>query len=145
MASMLKVKGMDKVLRNLKNVQRIDSNKYARGLKKAGEFLQRKSMQMVPVHKGNLKAGAFTRSVGFGFNTVVTVGYVADYAVYVHENIDAVHGLAFNIKYAKEISTASTSAQKKMFFNRGKNQQAKFLETPLRQNVLEIFKIVARG
>src|SRR5208283_1222248 len=34
----------------------------------------------------------------------VIVGYTANYAVYVHENLEAAHGQAYNIKYAAKIA-----------------------------------------
>ncbi len=53
----------------------------------------------------------------------VSVGYVANYAVHVHENLEALHGAAYNAAYGG----------KPGFKSRGPNQQAKFLERPARQ------------
>jgi hypothetical protein len=64
-----------------------------RGLTKAGLWLLRESMKVVPVDTSALKNSApnVTRKEGSGFNTVFIVGYGMDYAVYVHENINARH------------------------------------------------------
>lgn len=112
------------------------------GLKKAGLFLQGESMRIVPVDKGNLRASAFTRSEGDNTpNVDVTVGYTANYAIFVHENLDAAHGAAFNAKYARELAHARSLRRRRkggttgpFAHNRGENQQAKFLESPLRWN-----------
>jgi hypothetical protein len=68
----------------------------------------------------------------------VVVGYTAAYAVYVHENLEAAHGAAYNAKHAAEISAGKTKSSKtkkgwKGATSRGPNQQAKFLEQPARE------------
>ena len=69
------------------------------GLTLAGLFLQRKSMEIVPIDTGNLRGGAFTRKEGQRYNTRVFVGYTAKYAVYVHEDPDARHKEGKSYKY----------------------------------------------
>lgn len=56
-------------------------------------------------------------------NGNVNVGYAASYAVAVHENLEAAHGEAFNVKHRGE----------KGFTSRGPGQQAKYLEQPFRE------------
>lgn len=68
--------------------------------------------------------------------TSVVVGYTANYAVYVHENLQAVHGAAFNAKYSAEIDRG-------VEHSRGPNQQAKFLEQPARELKQEFQRIIA--
>ena len=72
----------------------------------------------------------------------VVVGYTAAYAVYVHENLEAAHGTAYNAKYAAEISQGQMVNKKgrvvkkkgwKGRTSRGPEQQAKFLEQPARE------------
>jgi len=58
-----------------------------RGLLKVGLYLQGESQSIVPVDLGNLRASAFTRQTGHGFQTEVRVGYTAEYSIYVHEMI----------------------------------------------------------
>lgn len=126
-----------------------------RGLKKAGVFLQRESQKIVPVQLGNLKNSAFTRSVEPGH---VVVGYTANYAVYVHENLEAAHGLDFNLKHADKINSRSRAVYhkdgrisvrygtaKSGWFPRNEKQQAKFLERPMREKMQEILWLIAES
>lgn len=84
---MSKVEGIDKMLRALVEKKVGMERGAERGLIKAGLLLQRASQKMVPVLTGNLKRSAFTRRQPGtkGFETVVHVGYTAEYAIYVHE------------------------------------------------------------
>ncbi len=117
MARLTNVTGMTQVLSRLRTSKLTTAVGVQRGLKKAGHFLQRKSQQVAPVDTGNLKGGAFTRNVGgTGFATDIIVGYVADYAVYVHENLQAKHKTG---------------------------KQAKYLEQPARDSKNEIFGMIA--
>ncbi len=119
MALVLKITGMNKVLKKMKKAGAGYEQKVERGLKNAGLFVQGESQRIVPVDTTNLKGGAFTRNVGGGgLKTDVVVGYVADYAVYVHENLDARHK---------------------------PGKQAKFLESVVRKERSEIFRIIAKG
>jgi len=119
MASMIKITGMRQVLSNMKKATGTFGKKFERGCKNAGLFVQRESQKIVPVDTGNLKGGAFTRNVGGKeWDVDVIVGYVADYAVYVHEDLDAKH-------------------------NPG--QRAKYLEAVFKEQRDEIFRIVAAG
>ena len=126
-----------------------------RGLKKCGLLLQRESMKIVPVDKGNLKASVFTRSENDNTPFVVVyVGYTAAYAIYVHENLDALHGAAFNIIYANQLAAYRERGRKGLLImrlagdgpfshSRGLSQQAKFLERPFRRlhdTFIEIMK-----
>jgi len=107
------------------------------GLKRAGLLVQRESMKEVPVDTGNLRGSSFCRNVGgAGFSADVGVGYTASYAVFVHENMDAAHGEAFNKKYAEEIARETMN-------NRGPKQKAKFLEDPVKRLRRHVLLIVA--
>ncbi len=139
MAKLASISGIDEIIKNLKRIDAQIARGVARGLKRGGLLLQRESQKIVPVDKGPLKASAFTRNVGgSGFKTDIIVGYTAGYAVYVHEDLEAAHGAAFNEKYAKQIA----NSKNKRFRSRGVNQQAKFLEQPARQLKQEILKII---
>lgn len=70
-----------------------------KGLIRAGLFLQRASQKVVPVDTGVLRASVATIPTGEGFNTEVTVGYGTDYAIYVHENLEARHKPGKTAKY----------------------------------------------
>lgn len=145
MAFVVEFKGVDKVISNLRRSSTVTARGLARGLTEAGRYLQRESQKIVPVHTGALKGSAFTRNVGGpGFDTDIVVGYTVGYAVYVHEDLEKAHGKLFNIKHAFEIAGARTKAQRKLWFNRGENQQAKFLEMPARQQRKELIRIIRR-
>lgn len=152
MASMIQLKGMDKVLSNLKTAgKRIESG-IGRGLVKGGRFLQSESQKVCPVLTGNLRGSAFTRRLG---DKHVIVGYTAEYAAYVHEDLDKAHGRAFNIKHAEKIAQRAERAARRRrgkrpsnvivdpYFIRGENQQAKFLEQPAKEKRDKILQIVA--
>lgn len=141
MAKICKITGLNTVIRNLTKSKKVLGTGVARGLKKGGLHLQRKSQEIVPVDLGNLKGSSFCRNVGGkGFDTDIVVGYgseACDYAVFVHEDLDKAHGKLFNVKYAKEIAAGTMS-------NRGENQQAKFLESPARKGKRRIIRIIQK-
>lgn len=115
----------------------------AANLLKAGYFLQRESMKIVPVHTGVLRASANTRAIGNGLDREVRVGYGTNYALRVHEDLEAAHGTDFNTKHAERIAAAP--AGDKYWFLRGPNQQAKYLEQPIREKWDRLRQIVRGG
>jgi len=144
---MIDIKGSAEVIANLDTKLRKRAGRgVERGLKSAGKFLLRKSKEIVPVQTGKLKGSSHITKVGSGLRTSVFVGYTADYAVWVHEDLDKAHGAAFNRKYADLIATRSQRAarRRKMgltttvandpYFKRGEYEQAKYLEKPARDN-----------
>lgn len=162
MATSLEIKELKKFVKRLEKAGARIQSRAERGLIDAGSFLQGESMKIVPVQTGYLRASAFVRKVGPGH---VIVGYAAAYAAYVHENPNAAHGQAFNIKHAERISRANTrltftegeplqsgvtrrvSGQKSgtrrsTYFNRGPNQQYKFLEKPARERRDDMLRII---
>lgn len=169
MASVAKLEGVNKFINNLKKQVAIIGTKVEAGLAKGGLLLQRESMKIVPVDLGPLRESAFCRKTGSGINTVVRVGYTMAYAIYVHENPNALHGEAFNQAYAKELKAYKTAKAKKkrnaaldkkkklaelmdlaepsarpspFRKSRGKNQQYKFLEKPAREKRKEIVAVI---
>lgn len=106
-----------------------------RGLKRAGLLLLRYAQKIVPVEFGLLKASGFVRVEGYGMAARVNVGFTAAYAIYVHENLDAAHGAAYNTKYADDIKAGRKKA-------RGPNQQAKFVERPAREHRPELLAVI---
>lgn len=113
----LRVEGAAKVIANLKKAKVGMGKKVERALLKAGLFLQRESQKIVPVDTGNLKNSAVTQKEGKRFNTEVFVGYTANYAIFVHEDLTARHK---------------------------KGKTAKFLEGPARKNKAKIQEIIAK-
>lgn len=102
--------------------------KLRQGLVEAAKLLLRRANLLVPVDTGVLKASGFVRLVGSLSEPRVLIGYTANYAIYVHENLDAKHGAAFNTAYAALIAKGRTHV-------RGAAQQAKFLEAPMRDTI----------
>ena len=100
------------------------------GLKLAGLLLQRDSQSHVPVEFGPLKASAYTRATGKGFDTVVDVGYTAAYAVYVHELV------------AMKLKGQPRPSGRGQFWDPQGQAQAKFLEEPARRLTPEMSRII---
>ena len=120
MAKLVKVTGMPSVIAKMKRATKGYGKRFERGAKKAALFLERKATEVVPVDKDILRPGVETRNVGgSGFKADVIVTYGPnEYAVYVHEDMNAKH-------------------------KPGKT--AKFLEQPALDNKDELFKMVAKG
>jgi len=132
------VTGLPELIAKLKKVNGNTGLGVEIGLKRGGLLIERKSQDEVPVDLGNLKASSFARVLGGkGFTIDVGIGYTAAYAVYVHENTDAVHGDDFNTKYADQIANPGSPIH-----SRGSGQKAKFLEDPARTNRKAILKMV---
>lgn len=132
MAIINHIEGVRQVLENLKKEEQRLGERISRALKIAGLTLQRASQEVVPVHFGVLKASAFTRSTGSGYDTVVTVGYTASYAIYVHEAVGMV---------LKGQPRTGEGAKGRYWDPQGK-AQAKFLEEPARRLAPELTKII---
>ncbi len=144
----------------------------SRGLKRAALTVIRYSLQIVPVDTGHLRATWFVRHTGTGFDTEVRFGYTAEYAVYVHEIVTNLHGAAYNAAYIREIKGTGVAGARdargkflkknqwsdlavrrgyhkdpdtgkaKKANPRGENQQAKYLEQPIRERWNEMRMIV---
>lgn len=100
------------------------------GLKLAGLLLQRDSQSHVPVEYGPLKASAYTRAVGKGFDTVVDVGYTASYALYVHEQVGMV------------LKGQPRPSGRGAFWDPQGQAYAKFLEEPMRRLIPAMNRII---
>lgn len=158
MAKNLNITGIKAMLRKLGGVQKGYEARANRGLVDGGLLLQGESQDIVPVQFGPLRASAFTRLVA---KLHVIVGYTSLYAVFVHENKKAAHGQAFNRKHREAISRANKrlvfnasgqvtgqragERRSGTFFNRGEDQQAKFLEKPFKDKKVrrEILNVLA--
>lgn len=111
-----KVQGLDKLAVNLnivgdsKGAAGAIANKLSgaveAGLKAAGLYIQLESQKIVPVDEGILHNSAFTRAEppkGGGLKTTVRVGYTAEYAVYVHEDMNANHKPGKTAKFIERV------------------------------------------
>ena len=148
MAKLTKVTGMQGVLRKLSSAKGVIASNVGRGLKKGGLHLLAATDKYTPVQLGNLRNSKFCRNVGgFGFDVDIVVGFTANYAATVHEDMEKAHGEKFNIRHAEEIAAAAGTPRgtaKGGMFMRGEDQQAKFLERPAREERRPILKIIHR-
>lgn len=84
---MAKLKGLDKVLRNLnKQIGGLKDRSDA-GLLAAGLIIQREAQKRVPIEYGNLRGSAYTQPHPEKKH-VVQVGFGSSYAAAVHENME---------------------------------------------------------
>jgi len=134
------IKGIEKVVTNMKNTTGITTVQFASNMFQAGKFLQKTSEELVPIDTGDLRKSAYTRLFKDGWFTNVVVGYAIEYAAYVHEDLDKAHGDRFNIKNAAEIAAGRSGYKMKR-----PDEQAKFLERPAREHTATILAIVMRG
>jgi hypothetical protein len=111
----MSVQGLSEIRKAFADYKEVPAKKLRKGLIRAGLFLQRESQKIVPVEFGVLKNSANTRAEESGLDTEVVVSYGTDYAIYVHENLEAGHK---------------------------SGKQAKYLEQPLREKRNEMRKIV---
>lgn len=132
MAIINRIEGVKQILDNLRKEDQKLGQRMEGALKRAGLTLQRESQSLVPVHFGNLKASAFTRAEGTGYATVVSVGYTAAYALYVHEAVGMV---------LKGQPRTGQGAKGRYWDPQGK-AQAKFLEEPSRRLAPELTRII---
>jgi len=144
----MSVQGLKEITRAI-NQHKIKTIKgLRRGLHEGARYLLRQSNQLVPVgDTGLLKASGRALLHGSGLQSEAWVSYGTEYAIYVHENLEAAHGAAFNAKYEAERKAAKTPAQKKRFAKKGDKQTAKFLEIPARDSShrQQIKKLIRHG
>lgn len=126
----VKVKGLDTLLKNLnKEIQKIEGNT-RKGLSKAGLFIKAEAQERAPVDYGVLRNSAFSQisPVTFKGYPVVTVGFTAKYAAWVHEMPMKLKGLP-----------RTSGSKKGVYWQGGEN---KFLEKAVKWNVKEILNII---
>lgn len=133
MPNLTRVTGVRTVIGNLMRADQRFRRGVSLGLKKGGLFVQRLSQKEVPVEFGPLKASAFTRAEGLGFQTKVTVGYTAFYALFVHEAVGMV---------LRGLPRLPNPPHKGRYWDPQGKGKAKFLEDPVRYNRDEIGNIV---
>ena len=105
MAKLVHITGMDNIFRNLKKANIKIGKGLSKGLKRGGLLIQRESMRIVPVDLNNLRPSASTDNIGgegFATDIVVHYGAGANYAVYVHEDLEARHKPGKSAKYLEK-------------------------------------------
>lgn len=114
----MSVQGVKEIARAIKRHEKAAVKGLRKGLYRGGLFLQRESQLIVPVDTSALKNSANTRLTGQGLSSAAVVSYSTEYAVYVHEDLEARHK---------------------------PGKAAKFLEKPLREKRGRIMEIVEEG
>ena len=101
---------------------------------RAGAFVMRDIQKnRVPIDTGALRASGDFRTEKIAKQYRAILYFTAAYALFVHENLEAAHGAAFNAKHG------STPGQRL----RGVGQQAKFLERGIVENMDELRRMLA--
>jgi hypothetical protein len=106
------------------------------GVHKATETLGLLAEYVTPIDTGKLADSQAILYEGQGFNTVGHIQYTDPKAAAVHEDLSFRHGEVYNQHYATEIAMGITHARRPQ-------EQAKFLEAPLRDNQAMLQKIIA--
>lgn len=83
----VRVDGLGEAVKQLNIVLNRKRNLTQAGLKEAGLMIQREAQKMTPVETGKLRSSAYTRKA-MGGGIAVEVGFSAEYALWVHENMD---------------------------------------------------------
>lgn len=146
MAVITKVSGLNTVKINLRRATMKQKNGLSAGILRACLLVLEESKKLVPVDYGFLKGSGGVRMRGGNWasgdiKVEGVVMYLQEYAIYVHENPDALHGAAFNAYYAKQLAAHPKTGPFR--HNRGANQQYKFLEKPFRMLRGTIRQIIA--
>lgn len=91
MARRTKVVGFDKVVNNLKREVRGINNRSAKGLIEAAIIIRRdmdKTPPLIPIDTGNLRHSWFTQMLNLPQGKGIIMGFSANYAAFVHENME---------------------------------------------------------
>lgn len=83
----MRLEGMGALQASLNTLRLRTAAHYQAGVREAAEFLLEKSNEVVPFDTGYLKSTGYATVVGVGFFAKGEVGYTAEYALYVHENV----------------------------------------------------------
>jgi hypothetical protein len=103
-------------------------------------YILNQCAKIIPIKTARMANTGFGRVRGSGFQAIAEVGYGTHYALYVHEDLDKVHGEAFNVKYAAQIAAGTETARRPQ-------EQAKFLSDPIARARRDgsLARIVQRG
>lgn len=126
----IKLEGVGNVMKALRRYKNKTAIRFQKALGAAAEYLHQKSGEIVPIDKGDLWKTSLVRREGEGLKTQMIVAYTAPYAVFVHEDLNASHGAAFNVKHIALIVAGLTHARRP-------GEQAKFLEKPCRDPLVQ--------
>lgn len=125
--------GLEEILSNIQKEISSVRRKGNTGIKKAGLLVLRKSQKKVPVDFGFLKSSGFMKMTGNRqTGPRATIGYTEEYALYVHENLEARHG-PDRAPFRRGKTTIGPG---------GIGQEAKFLENAIKENEDKIVAII---
>lgn len=127
------IKGLDKVLKNLRRKTKEMGDGCQRGVREASLLLLRESQQLVPIDFGLLRASGFANVVGEGFAARGSVGYSASYALYVHEAVGMV------------LQGQPRPGGRGRYWDPQGRAQAKFLEEPMRRLAPRLRNIIRQN
>lgn len=124
----VKVKGVNEILKNLNRVIQQTEGNTRKGLSKVGLFVKAEAVERAPVDYGVLRQSAFTQVSPLSFKgfPVVTIGFTAKYAAYVHE-------------MPMKLKGQPRSGNRGVYWQGGEN---KFLEKAVKLNIREIVDII---
>jgi len=100
---MTRVDGVTHLIKTIRALKKQKAKQQERNVIRTCLYIQKESQKIVPVDTGALRNSAFTRKEGKGSKTVGIVGYTMDYAIYVHEDLDAQHAPGKTAKYLERI------------------------------------------
>lgn len=92
-----------KFFKSLSKAERAHAKAFETGIKVTALYIQRESQKIVPVDTGVLRNSAGTMAEGKGWETVVSIFYTAQYAVYVHEILTSYHAPPTRAKYLESV------------------------------------------
>lgn len=99
---MAKVEGLESIIRRLKTVAGETAGGVERGLMMGAAEVFREAQRLVPIDTGNLKGSGSIRKEGSGFQTDAIISYGANYAIFVHENLEAQHAAPTQAKFLEQ-------------------------------------------
>lgn len=108
------VKGFSQIKSAIEQVKKEHEKKKRKALNRIGVIIKADSVKLTPVDTSNLRGSAYIDVDG---SKSVFIGYTADYAVYVHEDLEATHEVG----------------------------EAKFLEKAVKMNQKRIIDEIAKG
>lgn len=99
------VDGISDTIKRMHTVAGEYADGMEQGLIRAGLFLLARAQEFVPVDTGFLKRSGYVAKTGKGFSTLVSVGFTAPYAIWVHERLDLHHAPPTMAKFLEHPAT----------------------------------------
>lgn len=129
------VSGVAAFFRNLMGYRDQQAAGCQRGVVAATNALALLAEYYTPIDTGELISSQAVLYTLAGFDTVGHIQYTDPKAAEVHETLSYAHGKEFNAKHAAAITAGLTHARREQ-------EQAKFLERPMRENEAQLQAII---